>query len=134
MMSALFSTLAPRAAPVTRSLPALLGAPSRLVASATPPPTPGTADLCDVFHPENVDVVSDNNTVSILQPSITRLLDLGGRKKFHGQVSTVRCFENNPLVRKALGEKGLGRVLVVDGGGSQRCVPPQQPSISLSLS
>lgn len=40
---------------------------------------------------------------------------------FSGQVSTVKCFENNPLVRKALEEKGNGRVLVVDGGGSQRC-------------
>ena len=31
------------------------------------------------------------------------------------------CFENNPLVRKALEEQGRGRVLVVDGGGSKRC-------------
>jgi RraA family protein len=33
----------------------------------------------------------------------------------------VLCFENNPLVRKALEEQGRGRVLVVDGGGSKRC-------------
>jgi regulator of ribonuclease activity A len=38
-------------------------------------------------------------------------------------VSTVKCFENNPLVRAAAGEPGQGRVLVVDGGGSlRRCV------------
>jgi len=33
----------------------------------------------------------------------------------------VKCFENNPHVRAALGEQGNGRVLVVDGGGSKRC-------------
>jgi regulator of ribonuclease activity A len=33
----------------------------------------------------------------------------------------VKCFENNPLVRKALEEQGQGRVLVVDGGASMRC-------------
>ena len=41
--------------------------------------------------------------------------------RFSGRVSTVKCFENNPLVRKALEEDGHGRVLVVDGGGSLRC-------------
>lgn len=33
----------------------------------------------------------------------------------------VFCFENNPLVRKALEEPGAGRVLVVDAGASMRC-------------
>jgi regulator of ribonuclease activity A len=33
----------------------------------------------------------------------------------------VFCYENNPLVRKALEEPGRGRVLVVDAGGSLRC-------------
>lgn len=33
----------------------------------------------------------------------------------------MKCFENNPLVRATLEEKGQGRVLVVDGGGSRRC-------------
>ena len=47
--------------------------------------------------------------------------DFGGKLRFSGQVSTVKCFENNPLVRKALEEQGNGRVLVVDGGGSKRC-------------
>jgi RraA family protein len=47
--------------------------------------------------------------------------DLGGKMRFSGKISTVKCFENNPLVRKALEEDGQGRVLVVDGGGSMRC-------------
>ncbi len=47
--------------------------------------------------------------------------DLGGKIRFSGKISTVKCFENNPLVRKTLEEDGHGRVLVVDGGGSLRC-------------
>eukprot|EP00889_Picochlorum_renovo_P004273 jgi/Picre1/31303/NNA_006656.t1 len=46
---------------------------------------------------------------------------LGGKIRFSGKISTVKCFENNPLVRKTLEEDGHGRVLVVDGGGSLRC-------------
>ncbi len=41
--------------------------------------------------------------------------------RFSGPVATIRCFENNPLVRAALEEQGGGRVLVVDGGASKRC-------------
>jgi regulator of ribonuclease activity A len=36
-------------------------------------------------------------------------------------VVTVKCFEDNSLVREALGEDGRDKVLVVDGGGSLRC-------------
>ena len=49
------------------------------------------------------------------------LRDFGGVKRFSGPAVTIQCFENNPLVRQALGEPGEGRVLVVDGGGSTRC-------------
>ncbi len=47
--------------------------------------------------------------------------DFGGRKTFHGPIATLKVFEDNALVRAALEEKGEGRVLVVDGGGSMRC-------------
>lgn len=46
--------------------------------------------------------------------------DYGDKVVFHGPVSTVRAFEDNSLVRKAVDEPGNGRVLVVDGGGSLR--------------
>ncbi len=46
--------------------------------------------------------------------------DFGGRSHFSGPISTVKCFEDNSLVRAALEEPGKGRVLVVDGGGSMR--------------
>jgi regulator of ribonuclease activity A len=37
---------------------------------------------------------------------------------FSGPVSTVRCLEDNALVKSVLSGAGDGRVLVVDGGGS----------------
>ena len=45
----------------------------------------------------------------------------GGAAHFHGKVVTVRCFEDNSLVKSTLAEKGAGQVLVVDGSGSMRC-------------
>jgi regulator of ribonuclease activity A len=47
--------------------------------------------------------------------------DFGGAVGFAGPISTVKCHEDNSLVRAALQEPGAGRVLVVDGGGSLRC-------------
>lgn len=69
---------------------------------------PKTADLCDEYSDE----------LRICDPLF---LSFGGRPRFFGQVSTIRCFEDNSLVRTAVGEPGHGRVLVVDGGGSRRC-------------
>ena len=42
----------------------------------------------------------------------------GGRSQFAGPICTVRCFEDNALLKSVLSEAGDGRVLVVDGGGS----------------
>ncbi|MER7499393.1 ribonuclease E activity regulator RraA [Nonomuraea pusilla] len=42
----------------------------------------------------------------------------GGRRAFGGPVVTVRCHEDNALLKWVLSEPGEGRVLVVDGGGS----------------
>jgi len=78
-----------------------------------------TCDLTDEFLPDPVDVTVERR-LQIVCPSLG-LRSLGGRESFHGPISTVRCFENNPLVREALREPGEGRVLVVDGGGSLRC-------------
>lgn len=67
-----------------------------------------TPDLCDAHE----------GKVSVVAPMFRRY---GGRAAFAGQISTVTCFEDNSLVREALGKPGAGRVLVVDGGGSLRC-------------
>jgi regulator of ribonuclease activity A len=43
---------------------------------------------------------------------------LGGRSHFSGPVRTIRCFQDNGLVKSTLATPGNGAVLVVDGGGS----------------
>lgn len=48
----------------------------------------------------------------------TQFRQFGARRAFHGQIVTVRCFEDNVLLKQALSTPGQGRVLVVDGGGS----------------
>lgn len=47
-----------------------------------------------------------------------QLLQFGGRGAFHGRMTTVRCHQDNALLKAVLSEPGEGRVLVVDGGGS----------------
>ena len=45
----------------------------------------------------------------------------GGKRKFCGEVVTIKCFEDNSRVKETLGTDGTGKVMVVDGRGSQRC-------------
>ncbi len=42
----------------------------------------------------------------------------GGVTEFAGPISTVRCFQDNALLKSVLSEPGDGRVLVIDGDGS----------------
>lgn len=51
----------------------------------------------------------------------TQFRSYGGRARFTGPVATVRCHEDNALLKKVLSEPGEGRVLVVDGRGSVHC-------------
>jgi len=44
--------------------------------------------------------------------------DFGGRRSFCGPVRTVKCRNDNSLLRELLNEPGEGAVIVVDGGGS----------------
>ncbi|MEO1080524.1 MAG: ribonuclease E activity regulator RraA [Pseudomonadota bacterium] len=46
--------------------------------------------------------------------------DFGGRERFCGQAVTVKCFEDNSLVKELVQTTGEGRVIVVDGGESRR--------------
>lgn len=64
-------------------------------------------DICDQFLDE----------IGVLEPLFS---DFGGRRRFHGQIATVGCFEDNSLVGASVRAAGHGRVLVVDGGGSLR--------------
>jgi regulator of ribonuclease activity A len=44
----------------------------------------------------------------------------GAIKQFSGQAVTIKCHEDNSLVKQCVGEPGAGRVIMVDGGGSLR--------------
>lgn len=47
-------------------------------------------------------------------------LAFGRVASFWGPIATVKCFEDNALLKAFLQEPGHGRVMVVDGGGSTR--------------
>lgn len=68
-----------------------------------------TTDLCDA-HPS-----------SVIVAQYIGLKHYGGKTSFYGSIHTVKCFEDNSFVRKALEGDGADKVLVVDGGGSARC-------------
>ena len=48
------------------------------------------------------------------------LQNYGGVQHFCGEVVTVKCHEDNSLLKELLDTPGEGRVMVVDGGGSYR--------------
>jgi regulator of ribonuclease activity A len=78
-----------------------------------------TCDLCDAHK---ADVSGEFRVL----PPVFR--DFGAVRKFAGPVVTVKCFEDNTLVKSAVDAPGwretpqgrVAQVLVVDGGGSLR--------------
>jgi regulator of ribonuclease activity A len=69
-----------------------------------------TAKLCDEYahHPH----------FQIAEPLFK---NFGGNLAFFGQITTLKVFEDNELVKQTLAENVCQRVLVIDGGGSHRC-------------
>jgi len=53
-----------------------------------------------------------------LQSLALQLRDFGARTAFEGPIRTVRCFQDNQLVKELLATPGDGSVLVIDGSGS----------------
>ena len=49
-----------------------------------------------------------------------QLVNYGQIRQFGGAVVTIKCHEDNSLVKQCVEEPGLGRVIMVDGGGSVR--------------
>ena len=70
-------------------------------------PPLSTPDLCDQFPDD----------VRVLAPMFS---SYGGCAAFGGAIATVKCFEDNSLVKSQADQPGKGKVLVVDGGGSLR--------------
>jgi regulator of ribonuclease activity A len=66
-----------------------------------------TPDLCDAYP----------DLVQVLEPMFS---NFGGRDSFGGEIVTIKCFEDNSLVKEQADQPGAGKVLVVDGGGSLR--------------
>jgi regulator of ribonuclease activity A len=64
-----------------------------------------TADLVDSYEDS-------------LQVCDIQFRNFGGRMRFHGRIRTVRCNQDNVLVKSVLSEPGHGQVLVIDGNGS----------------
>ena len=69
--------------------------------------THSVPDICDAFSDEIV----------VFDPVFR---DFGGKRRFCGEIVTIRCFEDNSLVGETVRTPGRGRVIVVDGGGSLR--------------
>jgi len=67
-----------------------------------------TADLSDEL----------GSAVQVMEPPWN---DYGGLHAFAGPAATVRCHDDNSMVRQMLETAGEGRVLVVDGEASMRC-------------
>ena len=78
-----------------------------------------TCDLCDAHKNDT------SGDFRVLPPVFK---DFGQQLRFCGPVVTVKCFEDNTLVKAAVDSIGtldtpngkVGKVLVVDGGGSMR--------------
>lgn len=66
-----------------------------------------TSLLCDIYA----------DTIDVVEPLLT---NFGGRSSFAGEVVTIKCFESVGLIYKMLEENGVGKVLLIDGGGSLR--------------
>ena len=64
-----------------------------------------TADLVDEIGPD-------------VRSCDTQFTQYGGNREFVGTVTTVRCFQDNALLKSILGEKNPGGVLVIDGDAS----------------
>lgn len=71
--------------------------------------------MTTAFRP-TADVVDDVGPT--VRSCDVQFRQFGGRTEFSGPIRTVRCFEDNALLKSVLSTPGPGNVLVVDGAGS----------------
>lgn len=81
-----------------------------------------TAQLCDA-HAHEVHF-------QIAEPLF---LAYGKHLVFAGQITTVKTFEDNVLVKTVLEDRVQNRVLVIDGGGSHRCALVDYALVKLAV-
>lgn len=62
--------------------------------------------------------ILDNHKAQCVAPLFK---SYGSQPKMAGHIKTIKCFEDNSLIKEALDEDGTGKILVVDAGGSLRC-------------
>ena len=74
--------------------------------------------MTDTDIPATSDLVDEHGET--LESCDTQFRSLGTRRRFRGRIVTVRCREDNALLKATLSEPGRGKVLVVDGHGSLR--------------
>jgi regulator of ribonuclease activity A len=77
-----------------------------------------TISVCDLCDTHEAELAGSNAKQLRLLPDVYK--SYGGVVSFHGQAHTLRCPEDNSRVREAVAQPGLGRVLLVDGGGMLR--------------
>jgi len=70
--------------------------------------------MSDISTPDLTDEAPDAVAIEL------QWRNFGGVTQFGGQVVTIKCHEDNSLVKACVGEPGGSRVIVVDGGGSLR--------------
>jgi regulator of ribonuclease activity A len=66
-----------------------------------------TSQLCDTYA----------DLIDVIDPIFS---NYGGRNSFGGKVVTIKCFEGTGLIEQVVETAGIGKVLVIDGGGSTR--------------
>ena len=62
-----------------------------------------TPDLCDEYGDS-------------IQVALANYRSYGAIEKFYGQLETVKCPDDNSIVKEVLAEKGYKKVLVIDAG------------------
>ena len=70
--------------------------------------------MTTISTPDLTDAHPDASAIEL------QFTSFGANKQFFGQAVTIKCHEDNSLVKQCVGEPGQGRVIVVDGGGSLR--------------
>ena len=51
----------------------------------------------------------------------TQFRQFGARTRFQGEIVTIRCHEDNAILKEVVREPGAGKVIVVDADGSVHC-------------